>query len=145
MHWCQPRTSHPPRARAQHAAAVLGSRFIIFGGSQGGTFFGDLASLEVDTRTTRASLHRGGDDYQLPSEVPAGAAVAAGAVVRFADGGAAAPTREGKGKVTFGGSSRAQLALQQAEGAEQAESSSCTALVAAEPAAQLVSNGLRPV
>ena len=92
-------------------------------------------------RTTRASLHRGGDDYQLPSEVPAGAAVAAGAVVRFADGGAAARTREGKGKVTFGGSSRAQLALQQAEGAEHAESSSCTALVAAEPAAQLVSNG----
>jgi len=34
MTWNQPRTSQPPRPRSQHAACVLGTRFIIFGGSQ---------------------------------------------------------------------------------------------------------------
>ena len=62
MHWCQPRTSHPPRPRAQHAAAVVGSRLMLFGGSQGGTFFGDLASLDVESRTTRVSLVRFAED-----------------------------------------------------------------------------------
>ena len=29
---------------------------MIFGGSQGGTFFGDLATLDVASRSTRVSL-----------------------------------------------------------------------------------------
>ena len=44
--WSRPRAA-PPRARSQHAAAIVGTRLLIFGGAQGGTFLSDLSILDA--------------------------------------------------------------------------------------------------
>ena len=52
---------------------------------------------------------RFGEDYELPSETPAAARGAGGSLVRFsaATGGGVSGKGAPKGKVTFGGSSKA--------------------------------------
>lgn len=98
LNWCHPRTSQLPRRRANHAAAVVGSRFVIFGGGEGGQFFADLAVLDTASRVTNAPLPV--EDTALDA---AHMAATGGDRPRGAAQATEASKAEGKRKVTFGG------------------------------------------
>ena len=79
---------------------------------------------------------RFGEDYELPSETPAAAGGARGSLVRFSAAASSGGGGKGalRGKVTFGGSSKAlkgMLALKEKSGAEMGAEGTSTALVVA--------------
>jgi len=77
---------------------------------------------------------RFGEDYELPSETPAAAGSAGGSLVRFSADACGGGGRKGapRGKLTFGGSSKAlkgMLALKEKSSAEMGVEGTSTALV----------------